>query len=74
MKKSFLIVPLVLLAIVVAFGFYRGWFAFSSPSSPEGSNEVNVNLTVDQGQVEEDAQSVKDKAVELTRQATPGSP
>lgn len=74
MKRSLIIIPVVLLVLVVALGFYRGWFVLSNPSPAPGSSNVNVNLTVDPGQVEEDAQTVKDKATELTGQAAPRSP
>jgi len=65
MRKLFAV--LIVLAIcVVGFGFYRGWFALSSPSPPAGSNEVNVNLATDTGKMRQDAETVRDKAVELT--------
>jgi hypothetical protein len=72
MKKPFAI--LIVLAIcVVGFGFYRGWFALSSPSATAGSHEVNVNLATDTDKMKEDAQTVKDKAAELTANVTQGS-
>lgn len=55
-----LLVLLVLILCGVAFGFYRGWFALTSPQDTE-SNKVNINLTVDPDKVKEDAQKVKDK-------------
>ena len=55
---SFLI---VLVLFVVGLGFYRGWFALSSPSRDTESNKVNINLTVDPDKVKEDAEKVKDK-------------
>ena len=64
--KRFLTVLIVLAACVVGFGFYRGWFALSSPSAPAGSNEVNVNLATDTDKMKADAETVKDKAAELT--------
>ena len=64
-------VVLVVLAIcVVGFGFYRGWFALSSP---DGGDQVNVNLATDTGKMKEDAAAVKDKAAELTGNVTEGS-
>lgn len=68
--KKVLGVLIVLAIVVVGFGFYRGWFALSSPSSAAGSNEVNVNLATDTGKIKEDAETVKDKAAELTGSAT----
>ena len=51
---------------VVGPGFYRGWFVLSSHSRDTGSHKVDVNLTVDPDKMKEDAESVKDKANELT--------
>jgi hypothetical protein len=70
MNRSYISVLFVLLLCVVAVGFYRGWFTLSSPSPDTGSNKVNVNLTVDQGKMEEDAQTVKKEAAELVGRAT----
>ena len=64
MKRKFEIVPVLLLVLVVALGFYRGGFAVSTSAPAAGTN--NVNLTLDTGQVQEDAQTVKDKAAEMT--------
>ena len=65
-----LLAALALIAVCVAgFGFYRGWFAMSSPSSPAGRNDINVNLTVDKDKIEQDVETTKDKAAELTRSA-----
>jgi hypothetical protein len=61
---------IVIAIVVVAFGFYRGWFALSSPSAAAGSNEVNVNLATDTGKLKDDVAIVKDKAAELTGSAT----
>jgi hypothetical protein len=70
MNRSFISVLFVLLLCVVAVGFYRGWFTLSSPSPDTGSNKVNVNLTVDQGKMQEDAESVKKEATELVSKVT----
>jgi hypothetical protein len=53
MKKLF-VVLIVLVICVVGFGFYRGWFALSSSDTNDGSNQVNVNLTVDPDKVKAD--------------------
>lgn len=71
MKRVFFPALIVLVLLVVGVGFYRGWFALSGSNADKGSNKVNVNLTMDRDKFEEDAQTVKDKAVELTGQATP---
>jgi hypothetical protein len=70
MKRSFIMVLLVLLVCVGAVGFYRGWFTLSSRNLDAGSNKVNINLTVDRDKIQEDAETVKNKATELTGQAT----
>ena len=64
-----MLVLLVLVLCVVGFGFYSGWFALSSSSPDAESNKVDINLTVDPDKVKEDAETVKEKATELTGQA-----
>ena len=48
----------VLLLIVVAIGFYRGWFSFSRT---DDKDKANVNLSVDKDKMKTDAQKVKEK-------------
>jgi len=62
-------VLLVLFLCVVAIGFYRHWFALSNSRDTQ-SNKVNINLTVDPDRVQEDAETVKEKATELTGKIT----
>jgi len=69
MKRLFAVV-IVLALIVVGVGFYRGWFALSSSSADQGSNKVNVNLTVDPDKMKEDAEAVKGRTAELTGNVT----
>ena len=69
MNKLFAFLIVVVIC-VVAVGFYRSWFTLSSPSSDTESHKVNVNLTVDPDKVKADAETVKEKAAELTGQAT----
>lgn len=72
MKK--VIVVLVVLAVgVIAFGFFRGWFALSNPDAVAGSHDVNVNLATDTEKMQADVKIVKDKAEQLAGQATSGS-
>lgn len=54
----------VLLLCVVAVGFYRGWFTFSSDREA-GSNKVDYSLTVDPDKAKEDVGKVKEKTTEL---------
>jgi uncharacterized protein YxeA len=71
--KRILVIFVVLVLCVVGVGFYRSWFTVTSPSSDTETNKVNVSVTVDPDKVKEDAEMVKDKAVELTGQATEGA-
>jgi len=68
MKKLFGML-LLLLICVVGIGFYRGWFSVSSHSIDADSHKVDLNLTVDGDKVKADAETVKEKAVELTGEA-----
>lgn len=70
MKKRLFAVLVVLVLLLVGVGFYRGWFALSSPSDGNGSNKVNVNLTMDRGKMQDDAQAVQNKTAELTGAVT----
>lgn len=61
---------LILLAVIGAcVGFYRGWFTLSGGREAE-SHKVDVNLTVDPDKVKADAETVKEKARELTGKMT----
>jgi hypothetical protein len=70
MNRSIIKVLFVLFVGVAAVGFYRGWFTLSSRSSDPANNKVNINLTVDQGKMQEDAGIMKNKAAELTSPGT----
>lgn len=63
---------IVLTVIVVSIGFYRGWFSVSG-SREAVSHKVDVNLSVDTVKVKADAETVKDKAAELTGKTTEGT-
>jgi hypothetical protein len=73
MKMTFVKVLVALVLCLVGFGFYRGWFALSSPGRGTESNKVNINLSMDGDKVKEDAEMVKDKTAELTGKATEGA-
>jgi hypothetical protein len=62
----------LLVVLFVGLGFYRGWFALSSPAPEAGSSEVNINLATDPGKMKQDAQTAKEKATELTSGITEG--
>jgi hypothetical protein len=70
MNKKLFTVVIVLALLVIGVGFYRGWFALSSSSADQGSNKVNVNLTVDRDKMQEDAKAVQNKTAELTGAVT----
>jgi hypothetical protein len=70
MNRSIITVLFVLFVCVIAVGFYRGWFTLSSRNLDAGSNKVNINLTVDRDKMQEDAETVKNKATELTGNVT----
>jgi cell division protein FtsX len=72
MKMTFVKVLVVLVLCVVGIGFYRGWFALSSPARDTASNKVNISLSMDGDKVKEDAETVKDKTSELTGMASEG--
>ena len=71
--KRFIAEVIALLLLVVGLGFYRGWFTLSSSDTDKGGNKVNVNLAMDPDKVKADAEAVKEKATELTGQATEGA-
>ena len=54
----FLMALLLIVAIVVGLGFYRGWFRASSNSA---DGKADVTLTVDKDKVQSDARDAKDK-------------
>lgn len=70
MNRAFAVLVVVVL-LLIGVGFYRGWFALSSPADQD-SNKVNVSLTVDGDKVQEDADAVKEKTTELTDRLTGG--
>ncbi|MFM9964886.1 MAG: hypothetical protein ACKV2Q_27090 [Planctomycetaceae bacterium] len=67
--RRFRLFLIVFATIVISLGFYRGWFALSG-SREAVSHKVDVNLSVDTEKVKADAESVKDKAKELTGKPT----
>lgn len=67
--KKFCSLLIVLTVSVVSVGFYRGWFAVTSGREAV-SHKVDVNLTVDTDKVKADAETVEQKASELTNKTT----
>ncbi len=60
----------VLLICVAGVGFYRGWFSVSTHGTDAENHNVDVSLSVDTDKVKADAETVKEKAVELTGEAS----
>lgn len=56
--KKFCTLLTLLVIIVIAFGFYRGWFAVSGGREDAGE-KVDVKLTVDTEKVKADAGLLK---------------
>jgi hypothetical protein len=65
MKRALIVLVIVLLAA----GFVRGWFALSGPHRQQETKKVDVNLTVDPEKMKEDAERVKEKAEEFGEKA-----
>lgn len=64
--KTLMTVVFLLVLIVIGTGFYRGWFAVSSPDAVNGDNKSELRLTVDQGKIKADSDALKDKTRELS--------
>ena len=62
-----LIVLVVIVAGIAAFGFYRGWFHVTSGGAADKSN---VTLTVDKDKIQQDKNTAREKAQDLSRPAT----
>ena len=61
---------LLVVALIVGLGFYRGWFRVSSDRSPA---ESNVTVTVDKDKVQRDANDAKEKVQSTGDKATVAS-
>lgn len=62
----FLFVCLLIVAGIFAFGYYRGWFQFTSDSS---AGKVHLGLTVDKDKVQEDRKTAVDNVSKLGQSA-----
>jgi multidrug efflux pump subunit AcrB len=66
--RKFVTVVGLLVAVVIAGGFYQGWWKVSTtPKDDRGQSQVS--LTVDQGEIKKDLQAAKDKAGGLSAKA-----
>ena len=62
----FLMILILIVAGVAAFGLYRGWFHLSSD---RGAEHSNVTLTVDKDKMREDKQKAVGKVQDQEHQA-----
>jgi predicted negative regulator of RcsB-dependent stress response len=53
----------VLAAVVIGIGFYRGWFTFST-SHDSGTDQRSIHMNIDENKVKSDAEKAKEKASE----------
>jgi len=56
--RRFLTVIVLIVAGVVALGFYRGWFHLTSDKAADKSN---ISVTVDKHKIQQDKQKAADK-------------
>jgi hypothetical protein len=70
------LVFVLFVGLIVAVGFSRGWFTVTS-SEDSAANEVHVNLTVDRGKFQKDAEraveETRNKASHLSHSIKPGA-
>ena len=64
--KTLLVVVVLLAAGIVGFGFYRGWFRFSTDNT---DHNVNATITVDQDKIQADKEKVEEKVHDLGQKA-----
>ncbi len=69
MQRRYKILTIVILGMIVL-GFARGWFEVSS-RRPVNGKKVDINLTIDTGKVEQDAERVAEKTKGITGQTAP---
>jgi hypothetical protein len=59
----FLFVLVLLVAGIIALGFYRDWFTVSTSRNPAG--KVDIKVGIDENKIESDADKAKQKAKEV---------
>jgi len=64
--KNLLAVLVLLVAVAIGLGFYRGWFHFSKGG---GDEKANPTITVDQEKIKADTEKAKEKAQEAVKKA-----
>jgi len=61
MMKRFLVVLLLLVVGVVALGYHRCWFQFSTEHTDQKSN---ITITIDEDKIRKDSEKAKEKVQE----------
>jgi hypothetical protein len=64
--KSIFKLLIVLVICLVGIGIWRGWFSFSNTS---GTEQDEINVSVDKGKIREDVQQAKTKVREEVKEA-----
>jgi hypothetical protein len=65
MKRALLVLVIVLLAA----GFVRGWYALTGPHREPDTHKVDLRFSVDPDKMKEDAQRAKEEAETLEEKA-----
>jgi hypothetical protein len=66
--RKFLVLVVICLAVVVAIGWSRGWFALST-SQDQRNDQVDIDLRVDRAKVRSDVSAARERAEELGKSA-----
>lgn len=60
---------IVVVIVVGAIGFWRGWFSFGTTKDPAG-NQMDLHLTVDKNKIRQDLETTKEKFNNATQPTT----
>ena len=69
--RRLLFVLIVMMACVVALGFYRGWFGLTAGGS---GSQHRITLTVDEDKIKADEKKARDQLPAMGQAATPAEP
>jgi hypothetical protein len=67
--RKLLFVLFLMAVVVVAIGFYRGWFGVSTSSEPQ-TDKKTYEFNVDPAKVQADIEAAKKKVIGAVEQAT----
>jgi hypothetical protein len=62
--RGFIVLLVLLAAGVVALGFYLDWFKVSK-TSDSGTNQTQINLTVDNDKIKQDTERAKERIQDI---------